>query len=368
MLARRLVEDARTVLSIGAFAAISSILLAPARLAASTEAGLVYIPVAPCIVARTEATPAGRFAAGEARGFVVRGASLGLSGQGGASTGCGVAQDAKAVALTFHVAASNGAGQLRAWASGDSEPATEALDFVHGAPSNGTTVVGLCSAPTCTSDFTVHVLTSAAQVRAVVVGYFVDAPDGGVGPAGPPGPPGPQGSAGPGGLPGPQGPAGAAGPPGLQGPAGPAGPPGPAGTGDPGPHGQSPRYYLTQTQVTGSGVLTACAAGYHAASIWEILNPSNLTYNTELGLTQADSGSGPPIAQGWVRTGADAITLPQGTDEVPSNCTAWTSSDPTNNGATAILSWYWSPAKQTLPWQPRYAPCSTPMPVWCLEN
>ena len=124
---------------------------------------------------------------------------------------------------------------------------------------------------------------------------------------------------------------------------------------------------MTQAQVTGSEVLTACGAGYHAASLWELLTPSNLTYNTALGVTLADSGSGPPMAFGWVRTGADALTV-QGTDESPSNCTAWTSSDPTNSGAVASLSWYFTPSKMTLPWQPHYSPCSAPMPVWCLEN
>jgi len=70
-------------------------------------------------------------------------------------------------------------------------------------------------------------------------------------------------------------------------------------------------YYLTQgtyngaeadgTDGNGAGV---CASGYHFASLWEILDPSNLKYNTTLGYTQADSGQGPPTnALGWVRTG-----------------------------------------------------------------
>ena len=52
-------------------------------------------------------------------------------------------------------------------------------------------------------------------------------------------------------------------------------------------------FYLTQTEHTGSQALTACAEDYHMASLWEILDPSNLRYNTELGYTRADSGSGP---------------------------------------------------------------------------
>ena len=35
-------------------------------------------------------------------------------------------------------------------------------------------------------------------------------------------------------------------------------------------------FYLTRTTHVGNQVLTACAAGYHMASLWEILDPSNL--------------------------------------------------------------------------------------------
>ena len=59
------------------------------------------------------------------------------------------------------------------------------------------------------------------------------------------------------------------------------------------------KFYLTQTGFTGSQALTACANGYHMASLWEILDPSNLRYNTTLGFTTQDSGFGPPsIARG----------------------------------------------------------------------
>src|ERR1700730_18567770 len=71
-------------------------------------------------------------------------------------------------------------------------------------------------------------------------------------------------------------------------------------------------YYLTKSTITGSKVLTACASGYHFASIWEILNTSDLHYNTTLGRTNANSGNGAPAvsqrstfadaAEGWIRT------------------------------------------------------------------
>ena len=39
------------------------------------------------------------------------------------------------------------------------------------------------------------------------------------------------------------------------------------------------------------------------ASLGEIHDTSNLRYDTDLGLTLADSGFGPPIVFGWIRTG-----------------------------------------------------------------
>lgn len=74
---------------------------------------------------------------------------------------------------------------------------------------------------------------------------------------------------------------------------------------------QRPRkFYLTRTGYTGARALSACTAGYHMASLWEIHDPSNLRYDTELGFVQDDSGFGPPIEFGWIRTGALLMSLP----------------------------------------------------------
>jgi hypothetical protein len=49
------------------------------------------------------------------------------------------------------------------------------------------------------------------------------------------------------------------------------------------------------------------------ASMWEISDPSNLRYDTQLGVTTADSGFGPPAGTsfvaffGWVRTGDEVL-------------------------------------------------------------
>ena len=66
-------------------------------------------------------------------------------------------------------------------------------------------------------------------------------------------------------------------------------------------------YYVTKTSHDGSEALTACAEGYHMASLWEIFDTSNLRYDTQLGATAQDSGLGPPsisgLSEGWIRTG-----------------------------------------------------------------
>src|SRR5437899_259888 len=63
-------------------------------------------------------------------------------------------------------------------------------------------------------------------------------------------------------------------------------------------------FYLTKATHKGFAGETACALGYHMASLWEIHEPSNLSYNTTLGLTGKDTGQGPPSGlSGWIRTG-----------------------------------------------------------------
>jgi hypothetical protein len=54
------------------------------------------------------------------------------------------------------------------------------------------------------------------------------------------------------------------------------------------------QFYLTPVFYSPAVALSACAAGYHMASLWEVLEPSALSYNTSLGATRADSGQGVP--------------------------------------------------------------------------
>ena len=128
-------------------------------------------------------------------------------------------------------------------------------------------------------------------------------------------------------------------------------------------------YYLTKDTFQPTEALTACEAGYHMASIWEIWDFSNLTYNTELGLTQDDSGTGPPSGlesgvgsppiPGWVRSGF--------LDDDNSSCSTWTSNSFGDNAVVA------SPSILHLlagahPWDVQLLSCDESAYVWCMSD
>jgi len=140
-------------------------------------------------------------------------------------------------------------------------------------------------------------------------------------------------------------------------------PPAGAAPADKGPR----KFYLTKTGHNGSQALSACAAGYHMASVWEIFDPSNLRYDTELGFTLADSGFGPPTAFGWVRTGH----LGNSSDFAGfSNCNAYTTADSSYKGTIVQLSPVeWNlPARVVSPWNAATFECNLGPPVWCVQE
>src|SRR5262249_19001642 len=120
--------------------------------------------------------------------------------------------------------------------------------------------------------------------------------------------------------------------------------------------------------------MRACAAGYHMASIYEILNPSNLKYDIKLGWTLADSGEGPPTASiGWIRTGfassgQTSIASTPGQD----NCRAWTTANPGFSGTVVALSDSWVGQSQLItpivPYFGELMVCSAPIRVWCVQD
>ena len=128
------------------------------------------------------------------------------------------------------------------------------------------------------------------------------------------------------------------------------------------------QFYLTKTTHNGANALLACAPGYHMASLWEIHDPTNLRYDTELGATTNDSGLGPPtILRGWVRTGATDFG---GVGIGQSNCNAWTSSELAHWGSIVGINNLWEEPQSAAinPWAAAVSPCPDARPVWCVQD
>ena len=126
-------------------------------------------------------------------------------------------------------------------------------------------------------------------------------------------------------------------------------------------------YYLTYATVPDAPhALTACASGYHMASLWEILDTSSLKYNTGLGAARDDSGQGPPAQwAGWVRTGDGS-----GNTATPgqADCNAWTSNSASYYGTYAQLPSDWTSAENIHVWLTYTTLCSHSARVWCVQD
>ena len=125
-------------------------------------------------------------------------------------------------------------------------------------------------------------------------------------------------------------------------------------------------YYIAQEWYLGSEAKTACTTGFHFASIWEVLDISNLKYNADLGLTLDDSGQGPPsYIGGWIRTGytSDSTNTPG-----LGNCSIWTISDDGYSGSVAYLPIDWSVGGNFDNWYVYGQQCDATMHVWCVED
>lgn len=130
----------------------------------------------------------------------------------------------------------------------------------------------------------------------------------------------------------------------------------------------SKKYYLTpEDTFQGNAVLTACQPGYHMASIYELLDLGSLKYETKLGLTRDDSGSGPPAERGgWIRTGERSSNAD---DPGRGNCNAWTSNASTDYGTVVELeSDLGVPVDVYTPFDGSTLPCDSSFRVWCKQN
>jgi hypothetical protein len=126
------------------------------------------------------------------------------------------------------------------------------------------------------------------------------------------------------------------------------------------------KFYLSMDPVTGSQAPFACNQKFHMASIWEILDVSNLQYDTKNGIVLDDSGSGPPTTvPGWIRTGF-ANNISSNTPGV-ANCNAYTTDN--GNGTRIFLPADLNSASNvSSPWKANIASCGNQVPVWCVQN
>lgn len=147
-----------------------------------------------------------------------------------------------------------------------------------------------------------------------------------------------------------------------------AGPPGQGNACDDGRCTRYRRYYLSKNVADGASALTACDAGFHMASLWEIHDTSQLTYDVTLGRVAADSGFGPVSDRtlGWIRNGSFSYE----DDLYPQNCNAWTSASSGGLGARVRLTDLYTPLPATMfaPWEMTVSSCATLSAVWCVED
>ena len=125
-------------------------------------------------------------------------------------------------------------------------------------------------------------------------------------------------------------------------------------------------FYLTKTQHNGAQALSACAEGFHMASMGEIRDTSNLRYNTDLGEKALDSGFGPVVDFGWIRTGTIPFTA-----NIPgvANCGVWNLAVNGNYGTRVEPFFAWNNAGiTTSPWTSETHPCDSLSRVWCVQD
>jgi hypothetical protein len=124
------------------------------------------------------------------------------------------------------------------------------------------------------------------------------------------------------------------------------------------------KFYLTQDRFTGSQALTACAKKFHMASLWEIFDTTALQYDTQNGFVEDDSGSGPPVAVGWARTGGVGhVAATPGVG----NCNAWTTDS--GNGSIIFLKAPWNSVLESFgPWLFSAQSCASFFSVWCVQD
>lgn len=118
-------------------------------------------------------------------------------------------------------------------------------------------------------------------------------------------------------------------------------------------------FYLTRANFLPNVAASACAPGFHFASVPELTTEGNLEYAEALGRQHVEAGvsAGPEWWGGWVRTGILGGSL---------SCNGWTSTAPADRGA--ILAAPPHSTTNPLEWQGGQQGCGTPVPVWCIAD
>jgi hypothetical protein len=102
------------------------------------------------------------------------------------------------------------------------------------------------------------------------------------------------------------------------------------------------------------------------ASLWEILDPSALQYDSQRGITY-EPGVPPTDDRGWLRTGYFPSGIGGGPGEM--NCFAATQSSGAYYGTISFIIPFWTwPAQPTSPWAHEAVLCDTTTRVWCVED
>jgi hypothetical protein len=145
--------------------------------------------------------------------------------------------------------------------------------------------------------------------------------------------------------------------------------------------GTGRRFYLTIETFPGNKVLDACARGYHMASRFELLDIGMLRYDSGVGFTTDDAGSGPPShaaaygsqdPSGWVRTGGSSrfTDTADRQGSALTNCAAWSTSSPDAYGTVAYLSDRFTVGDGAAApvWNGGSERCDVPHHVWCIGD
>ena len=110
-------------------------------------------------------------------------------------------------------------------------------------------------------------------------------------------------------------------------------------------------------------MLVACASGFHTASHTELQNLASYVYDSVLGTTTEDSGSGAPVnVTGWIRTGEGGVSASP-------NCSDWTFGGVLGNGSIMHINSMSSQSAGLALYEYSTDICATNNHrVWCVED